>query len=138
MGLATNSFSGHGDADDVGEWIWMALSTDLAASVQVGILRQIEDLPLFVDGIDRDLTSDITARIVYGPLAEFTAAMVEQCPQFRSAGNTVKTFTRQVWDPGVDRCHASASRRQRHPQDPAGPRSRAFEEPVCHEPGLHP
>ncbi|MFF0531825.1 hypothetical protein ACFYT3_26000 [Nocardia amikacinitolerans] len=32
------------------------------------------------------------------PLAEF-AAMVEQCPQFRSAGNTVKTFTRQVWDP---------------------------------------
>ncbi|MCP2289632.1 hypothetical protein APR08_002552 [Nocardia amikacinitolerans] len=25
--------------------------------------------------------------------------MVEQCPQFRSAGNTVKTFTRQVWDP---------------------------------------
>ncbi|MGW5569920.1 hypothetical protein ACWEVD_01865 [Nocardia thailandica] len=99
LGLATNSFSGHGGAEDVGDWIWTAMSTDLAALVQVGILRQIEDLPLFVEGIDRDLTSDITTRIVYGPLAEFTAAMVEQFPQFRSTGNTVKTFTRQVWDP---------------------------------------
>ncbi|BCN66521.1 hypothetical protein RE9431_49760 (plasmid) [Prescottella equi] len=99
LGLATNSFSGHGGAEDVGAWIWNALNTDMEALLRVGVLRQIEDLPLFVEGIDRDITSDITTRIIFEPLAEFTSEMVDRYPQFRAAGHRIETFHRQVWDP---------------------------------------
>ncbi|MFI8664116.1 hypothetical protein ACIGKR_29260 [Rhodococcus qingshengii] len=99
LGLAANSFSGHGGAGEVGSWIWTSLNTELEALIRVSVLRQIEDLPLFVEGIDRDITSDITTRIVFEPLANFTAEMVEQFPQFRSGRHRVERFTRQVWDP---------------------------------------
>lgn len=99
LGLATNSFSGHGGAEDVGAWIWNTLNTDVEALLRVGILQQIEDLPLFVEGVDRDITSDITTRIIFEPLAEFTADMVDQYPQFRAPGHRIGTFHRQVWDP---------------------------------------
>ncbi|OUS96148.1 hypothetical protein [Rhodococcus sp. NCIMB 12038] len=73
LGLAKNNFRGRGGADDVGLWIWRALTTDMNALLQVGVLQQVEDLPLFIEGIDRDITSDITTRIIFEPLADFTA-----------------------------------------------------------------
>ncbi|USI92840.1 hypothetical protein [Rhodococcus pyridinivorans] len=99
LGMAAQGFHGHGGAEDVGMWIWNALNTDLEALVRVGILRQIEDLPLFVEGIDRDITSDITTRIVFDPLADFTADVVARYPQFTAGRHRIDTFSRQVWDP---------------------------------------
>lgn len=99
LGLASRGFSGHGGSEEVGSWIWTSLNTELEALIRVAVLRQVEDLPLFVEGIDRDITSDITTRIVFEPLANFTAEMVEQFPQFRTGRHRVDRFTRQVWDP---------------------------------------
>ncbi|MFE5788377.1 hypothetical protein JXX30_00385 [Rhodococcus erythropolis] len=99
LGLASNSFSGHGGAEEVGTWIWNTLTTDVEALLRVGLLRQIENLPLFVEGIDRDITSDITTRIIFESLADFTATMMTRYPQFAASGHRVGAFERQVWDP---------------------------------------
>ncbi len=98
LGLAAKGFQGHGGAADVGEWIWKAFTTDARMFVDVGILTQVEDIALFVEGIAEDITSDLTTRIVFKPLADFTAQMLSQYPHFTGAGNKVKTVTRQVWD----------------------------------------
>lgn len=98
LGLAREGFNGHGGADDIGARIWRSLTTDLQALLRVGVLRYLEELPLFIDGIDRDLTSDITTRIIFGSLADFTAEMLAQYPQFSAGGHSTVTVDRQVWD----------------------------------------
>ncbi len=67
--------------------------------VDVSILTQIEDIPLFVEDVAADITSDLTTRIILKPLADFTAQMVARYPQFRTAGHGVKTVSRRTWDP---------------------------------------
>ncbi|MFE4467663.1 hypothetical protein ACFRFH_02500 [Leifsonia sp. NPDC056824] len=99
LGMSAEGFYGHGGGHDVGTWIWDALTGDVEALVRVGALHQLEDLPLFVSGIDKDITSDVTSRIVYGPLADFTAEMIATYPEFTASGHRVATFTRQVWNP---------------------------------------
>lgn len=98
LGMAKYGFAGHGGAEDVGTWIWESMTTDLEALLRVGILKHIEELPLFVEGIGHDITSDITTRIVFSPLADFTAAMVSQFPEFTSGSNETQIFHRQVWN----------------------------------------
>ncbi len=99
LGMARNSVNGHGGAKDVGEWIWAALTGDAEALLRVGLLQELEALPLFVEGIGPDITSDITTRIVYEALAMFTAHIVETFPQFSSNRHAVRSFERQIWDP---------------------------------------
>lgn len=99
MGMAEEGFSGHGGASVVGSWIWETLNNDVEALVRVGVLRQIEDLPLFVNGVDRDITSDVTTRIMFGPLARFTESMVAAYPEFSTGAHEVGAFKRQVWNP---------------------------------------
>lgn len=98
LGMAKSGFAGHGGAEDVGACIWESMNTDLEALLRVGILKHTEELPLFVKGIGHDITSDITTRIVFGPLADFTSEMVSQFPEFTAAPHEVREFHRQVWD----------------------------------------
>lgn len=98
LGMSAKGFHGHGGAAIVGTWIWDALNGDVEALVRVGVLKQIEDLPLFVEGIDHDITSDITTRIIFGPLARFTELMIDTYRQFNSAGHKVQTYRKQIWN----------------------------------------
>jgi hypothetical protein len=98
LGLAEAGFNGHGGADGIGSSIWHAFTHDLRALVDVAVLGHIEDIPLFVEGVDRDITSDLTTRIIFGPLADFTAEMMNHYPQFRATDKAVNV-SRQVWDP---------------------------------------
>lgn len=99
LGMSRAGFHGHGGAEDIGARIWQALSTDLEALVRVGVLQHLEDLALFVEGIDRDISSDITTRVVFRALADFTAEMLAQYPEFTAAPHGTRTVSRQVWDP---------------------------------------
>lgn len=99
LGMAASGFQGHGGSDGIGSLVWQTLISDVEFLVRMGVLRQIEDLPLFVKGVDRDITSDVTTRIVYHPLARFTEAMIDAFPHFTAGANTVETFAKQVWDP---------------------------------------
>lgn len=99
LGMSSTGFFGHGGADDVGTWIWNALVTDLMALVRVGVLEHLEELPMFVEGVDRDITSDVTTRIMFAPLARFTESMVKKYPEFETNGHEVRKVKCQVWDP---------------------------------------
>lgn len=101
MGMAEEGFAGHGGSEVVGTWIWNTLCEDVEALVRVGVLRQLEDLPLFVNGIGKDITSDVTTRIMFGPLARFTEDMLVKFPEFTSGGHKVGKFKRQVWNPAA-------------------------------------
>lgn len=99
LGMAEEGFSGHGGAEDIGACIWDAITTDIRALLEVGILKHLEHLPLFVKGVDRDITSDITTRIVFGPLADFTTHALTIYPEFTTPPHVTEVFVRQVWDP---------------------------------------
>lgn len=108
LGMATEGFQGHGGASIIGTSIWETLTNDVEALVRVGILRQVEDLPLFVKGVDRDIMSDVTTRLMFEPLARFTVAMLDRYPQFTAPGAEVREFNKQVWNP-IDRDWAEAT-----------------------------
>jgi hypothetical protein len=63
---------GKGSAKD----LWRALSTSQAATS--GLLVDLEDAALMIDGINVDITSDITTNIIRGPLIEYTQLMCTQ------------------------------------------------------------
>ncbi|CDP48247.1 hypothetical protein [Propionibacterium freudenreichii] len=98
LGLARSGFRGHGGADQVGTWIWDTLLGNVEALVRIGALHHVEQLPMFVEGIDRDITSDITTRIVFDPLMQFTAAMLDIYPQFTAGSHHTESVERPVWD----------------------------------------
>lgn len=99
LGMSSKGFYGHGGGEDVGTWIWKALVTDLMALVRVGVLEHLEELPMFVDGVDRDITSDIATRIMFAPLARFTESMIAKYPEFTAGEHRARTVACQVWDP---------------------------------------
>lgn len=97
LGLSREGIDGHGGDDEIGTRIWHALSTDLEALIRIGVLKWIEDVPVFVEGVDRDITSDLTTRIIFEPLAKFTQAMLQKYPQFTRGTHEVRAFQRQIW-----------------------------------------
>lgn len=99
LGLAKNGIEGHGGSAVVGRWIWETLSNDANALLHVAVLKWVEDLPLFVEGVGNDITSDLTTRIIYGPLADFTGKMVASYPQLRAGNHKIVSSTHQVWNP---------------------------------------
>lgn len=98
LGMSLQGVDGKGGADQLGEDIWDVLSTDLYPLFRVAILKHIEDLPAFVADVADDRTSDIVTRIVFEPLANFTALMCSRYPQM---GSTAVEVERQVWDPAT-------------------------------------
>lgn len=98
LGMSLHGIDGKGGADQLGEDIWEVLSTDLYPLFRVAILKHIEDLPAFVPDVASDRTSDIVTRIVFEPLANFTALMCSHYPQM---GSTAVEVERQVWNPAT-------------------------------------
>jgi hypothetical protein len=99
LGMSEEGFHGHGGAMLVGTSIWETLTGSVEPLVRVLILRQLEDIPLFVDGVGKDITSDVTTRIMFGPLGRFTEQMVATYPEFSANGHTLSTVRKQVWNP---------------------------------------
>lgn len=98
FGLAVAGFRGHGGGDDIGSAIWNALTTDLVALMGVGVLSRVEHLPLFVEGVGDDITSDVTTRLMFSALARFTRAVVGVYPEFTAGSGVTEVVERQVWD----------------------------------------
>jgi hypothetical protein len=96
LGMSSAGFAGRGGADDAGQAIWNALSTEIRPLLQIGIGRRIEELPLFVEGIGADKTSDLTTRIIIHPLMEFTREMMKQYPALAASTSTAEIQTWSV------------------------------------------
>lgn len=95
LGMATRKFRGRGGGDEIGYGIATSMATDLRPLLGIGILKHLENLPLFVPGIDRDITSDITTRLVFNSLINFTQDMMRRYPQLR---REVHQGEYQIWD----------------------------------------
>jgi hypothetical protein len=62
------------------------------------VLQQIEDVPLFVPGVGNDITSDLTTRIIFESLVNFTQKCMNDYPEL--LGDTRPRYvTERVWDP---------------------------------------
>lgn len=95
LGMALRKFRGRGGGDEIGQGIATAMATDLRPLLALGILKHLENLPLFVPGIDRDITSDITTRLVFNTLINFTQDMMRRYPQL---AKEVHEGEYQIWD----------------------------------------
>lgn len=95
LGMSKLEIMGRGGGIEVGWSITEALAGELRPFLEVAILKYLENLPLFVAGVDRDITSDITTRIVFSALIDFTHAMMRRYPQL---GERTQQDEYQVWD----------------------------------------
>lgn len=91
LGYATNGYIGNAVGGVKGEKIYRKLSESNA--VKTGLLKDLEESALLVDGINRDIISDITVMITKTYLIEFTQA---QCKKYQVPMRMVKAG--KVWD----------------------------------------
>jgi hypothetical protein len=72
--------------------LWEALKVPVCRSAA---LERIEDLAIFVDNVGKDLISDMTTRVTFGVLADFTAEMMELYPSLAQGATTEES---KVWN----------------------------------------
>ena len=94
LGMTRNGVAGHGVGAELARQLWVAMRRNPACRSAI-IVRRIEDLAPFVDGVGPDLISDLMTRIVFGVLADFTADMINLYPQL---GRGTSLADDLVWD----------------------------------------
>ncbi|MDK3255261.1 hypothetical protein [Blastococcus capsensis] len=95
LGMSKAGSAGHAFGDELGSILWDVL--DQPVFTADPIARRLEDLPLFVDRVGDDLVSDLTTRIVFEVLADFTA---QQCALHPALAASVVTRDIDLWDIG--------------------------------------
>ncbi|WP_328658645.1 hypothetical protein [Nocardia salmonicida] len=99
LGMSVAGINGHGGAKLLGASIWDSLTgPDIRPLLEFGIFRELEAVPVYVEGIGNDITSDLTTRIIFAALVAFTAEMVAKYPEFRRHPEGMTTVQRPVWD----------------------------------------
>ena len=78
LGLSRGKARGRGLGSQHAAELWAALSKSKAATS--GLIQDLEDTVLLVQGVDVDIVSDITTNIIRRPLIEFTQ---ETCAQYK-------------------------------------------------------
>lgn len=73
LGLSKNLSSGSGIGPEFANDFWAALSKSMAG--KTGLLRDLEDACLFIEGVGPDRISDATCNILRGPLIRYTQDM---------------------------------------------------------------
>lgn len=91
LGYATNGYVGNAVGGVKGEKIYKKLSESNA--VKTGLLKDLEESALLVDGINRDIISDMTVMITKKYLIEFTQA---QCKKYQVPMRMVRAG--KIWD----------------------------------------
>lgn len=91
LGMATESVQGSG----IGSQYASDILTSLQASkaVQTGLVKDLEDSVIFVDGVGKDRLSDITANVIRGQLLEYTKT---QCSNWKIPMNGSSQYV--FWD----------------------------------------
>lgn len=101
LGMSSVGVRGHGGSDGIGSLIWDELLHNQLCRVDVAVLKYIEDMPIFVEGVDADITSDIATRIILPVLGEFTDQMMKKHPELSAAPHQLTTAAFPVWNPST-------------------------------------
>lgn len=99
LGYTIHGNDGHGGAEVLGARLLHALTTDLEAFMRVGVLRRLEDVQVFVNGIGNDVVSDMVGRIALGVFVEFTLEMMTAYPQLGASSEGKARHRFREWDP---------------------------------------
>lgn len=86
LGLSTSGSRGTAFGPGLAEDLWDVLGAVPAA--RTAALTRLEHLPIFVRKVGPDLISDLTTRVVYPVLADFTSRMMTAYPAMASATST--------------------------------------------------
>src|SRR5437660_1406354 len=92
LGLSRARSRGHGMGSDLAHSAWNSLSKSRA--IETGLIEDLEDTALFVEGIGFDLISDITTNIIRSQLVKFT----QDAATYYGIPMTENVASGQVWD----------------------------------------
>lgn len=98
LGFSRNRVSGRGVGSKVAKKIWNALKNSDAVSN--GLIEDIEDTVLLIDGISSDIISDIVTNIIRGPLIEYTQLQCRQLNidlEYRKS-KKIWDINKQIWE----------------------------------------
>lgn len=76
LGLSSGKPQGHALGTESAKDVWAALSKSEAA--KTGLLRDLEDTALMIEGVGVDIISDITTNIIRRPLIDYTQRMAKR------------------------------------------------------------
>ena len=93
LGLSKDESRGRGLGTDSAHDVWQAFARSKAA--QSGLLTDLEDTVLMIDGVRADIVSDITTNIIRAPLIKFTQ---ETC-RFLGIPLEAEVDSGPLWDP---------------------------------------
>jgi hypothetical protein len=93
LGLSKHRARGRAVGEILSEDIWDALTNSEAA--RSGLLEDLEDTALLIDGIGYDLISDMTTNIIRSQLIKFTEKMMKKYPQITTEQGI---FVGPIWD----------------------------------------
>lgn len=91
LGLSIGGSHGRGFAYELETQFWDALRAN--PSCQHAVLNRVEDTRLYVDYVGDDRISDMTTRIIFNVLADFTTEMMSIYPALNAGATTAKTDT---------------------------------------------
>ncbi|MEQ8270777.1 hypothetical protein [Algiphilus sp.] len=95
LGFSSGKSQGHGFGSKSAESVWGALSKSAAA--KSGLLKDLEDTCLLIEGIGRDMVSDAVCNIIRGPLITYTQ---EMCRYYGIPLNP-GVASGPIWDPSA-------------------------------------
>jgi hypothetical protein len=96
LGYSRNQSRGHAFGEKSAESVWGALSKS-QASIS-GLLKDLEDTCLLIEGIGRDMISDAVCNIVRGPLIRYTQHMC----QYYNVPLVPDVVSGPIWNPETD------------------------------------
>jgi len=99
LGLSKGKARGRALGTESTHDVWQALRDSEA--VRSGLLEDLEDTILMIEGISTDIISDITTNVIRGPLIEYTQNMCEL-----HGIPTEEVDSGPLWDPGEKAWHS--------------------------------
>jgi hypothetical protein len=93
LGYTRYGSQGHGWGPGLGSYLWESLRNPLCRD---GLLTGLEQLPMFIPRVGQDLISDMTTRLVFPELINYTLQMAVQYPAMT---RDLRKASFTVWDP---------------------------------------
>lgn len=96
LGFSAGRSQGHAFGSKSAESVWGALSKSQASTS--GLLKDLEDTCLLIEGIGRDMISDAVCNIIRGPLIRYTQ---ESC-RYYGIPLTPSVASGPIWNPHTE------------------------------------
>ncbi|MGU3502992.1 hypothetical protein [Mycobacterium sp. C31M] len=97
LGMSQFGANGKGFGDELSDQFWDELRANPAC--QAAVLERLEDTRVFLAYVGNDRISDMTTRIIFNVLADFTAEMMDTYPALRAGATTAVS---DVWTDGSE------------------------------------